>query len=317
MSPREADLPALARRHPDAVTFAAVYLALATLPLVAQIAPELAFRVSTVAPNDIPGAVFLGRTWFWIVLGMVAVGILYTRLHSGELPAGVRRVRIAGIALLAPLCVVAALALAVNALSGSSVTEAGSLAYVPEPSAAFLFRNAAVPGAIIGLGYGVLFHGAIQGQLRDRFGPGEAAAAVTALSGLYRWLVDPAATLARSNALRLAVLALVVATGYATVLLFRIADEPSLSAALTPARIVVLGLPGFLAFGVTVDVLSGATTAAELLVAAAWFAAFGVAAWAYERARSVWHPSLAVAAFQTAFLSAPYVESAAGLAPLG
>lgn len=303
-------------RRPDATTFATIYLALGTLPLVAIVAPELAFHVSNVVPRGVPGRVFLRRAWFWVTVTMVLVGVAYARLRDGELPTGLpehRTFAAVAVALGAPLAVATALTLVVEGLLGTAIEDAAHIVYIPRAPPSFFLRNAVAPGVIIGVAYGVLFYGAIQDHLRERFGPTVAVSAVATLAGLYHWFVDPVATTGRSSLLPLVVLVLVVATGYATVLLSRIADAPSLTAALNPARIAVFALAGLLAFGVAVDLLSGATTAAELLVAVAWFAALTLAAELQERTRSLWIPTATVAAFQTAYLLTPYLGPAIGL----
>lgn len=312
--------PRLRRPRPDAVTFGLVYLALAALPILDEVAPELASASSTVLPASAPGAVLPARAWFWVVIGMVAVGLVFAGLGSRTLPVGLPRrdaARVVGLAVVGPLLAWTVVLVAVHGATGTSVTRIAQLVYVPALTPGFVWGNAVVPGLLTGLGYGVLFNGAIQEHLRKRFTPREAVVALTVVAGLYRWIVDPVWTFARSNALLLVALVFIVGSGYAAVELSRMRDDQSLTAALTPTRVAVFALGGFMAFTLAVDVLSGATEPGDLLVAAAWFAVFAIAASLHERARSIWVPTLAVAVFQIAVLLTPLLEGALGLRLVG
>lgn len=317
MSRQRSDDRRGSHRYPEATEFGLAYLLLATLPLLDFLAPRLAFHAGNAVPSGLPGAIFVNRSWFWVVTAMVVLGLAAARIRGVDIPFGRPADgagRVVSIAVLGPTLVAGGLAVVVHVPLGSSVAEAGSLAAIPDLSPGFLLRNAVVPGLLVGLGYGILFYGAIQERLRAVVGTADAVLGTTVLAGFYHWLVDPVWTLARSNLLLLVALVFVVGTALATVELSRLDGDASLRTALSPTRLVALVLAGFLAFTVLVDLLSGATTPDELVLAAGWFGVLGLGAWCFERARSVWVPVVAVAVFQTTLLALPFFEATFQLA---
>lgn len=317
MSLRRATVSRLLRRHPDLAAFAPIYLALAVLPPFDEIAGLIGWQARNAAPQGFPGQYVVGRGWFWVAVATVAVGLAYASLRGDGIRADSpdrRQLDAVAVAVLVPAGIFTALLIGVDVVFGASLAEAASIAYVPATSA--ILTRTSFAGILIGLGYAILFQGGVQDALRRQYGSTVAVSAVTVLAGLYHWLIDPIVSTRRWTPTVFVVLALVVATSYATVLLARIADEPSLAAALTPRRVVVFALAAVLGVGLAVDVINGVTTVPELLLAAAWVAVVGVAAWAYEETRSVLVPALAVAVFQIAVMLAPNVELALGLATL-
>jgi len=306
-------------RHRDAVEFGLTYLVLATFPVLDLILPGFAANADRLAPDWIPGGVFLSRPWFWVVLAMFAVGVGYAAVRRLRVPLGLPGrdgLDAVGVTAVAPLLIAAGYFLATHAL-GTSVAAVGSIAAIPNPDPGFFWWNAVLPGVLVGLGYGVLFYGAILGGFREAFDPVEALLAVVTLAWLYHWFVDPVWRLARSNVLLTVALVFVVGTTFAVVELSRTDSDGTLRGALTPTRTVAIALAAFLAFTVAVDVLSGATTPGDLLLTAAWLAVFAVAARVRERARSIWPPTLTIALFQIALLALPSLEVTAGLVAVG
>lgn len=296
-----------------------MFAALALLPLFNVVALEVAFYVAQLVPRSVPGATIVGRGWFWIVVATIAVGLGYGMLHDVDLrlspPRGTPG-RTLAFALGGPLLCYGVLFGIVHVATATSLTAVAQLAYAPVVSVGFIWWNAVLPGLLIGLAYGVLFFGAVQAHLRERVDPGEAVLAVTVVAGGYHWLVDPIVVAVRSNLLRLIPLALIVATGFAGVALWRMQGAATLTDALSPARVVAIGLAAVLAFGLAVDVISGTLTPDELLLAAAWFGVFAIAAVGYERTRSTLVPTTSVAVFQIALLVTPALEAGLGIATL-
>jgi len=308
----------LARPLPEPVEFALAYVALATLPLLDVVAPELAFHVGSALPRSVTGAVILTRAWFWVLGGMVLVGLVYAVARGCPLrlrPPARSDWKPLVVVALGPVLVAVGLAVVVHGLLGTTVATVTSNAAIPTLTPGFLWWNVLVPGLLVGIAYAVLFQGALQEHWRGVLGPREATLAIAALAGLYHWYVDPMWRLARSNALLLVALVFVVGTAVSAVELSRLEDADSFRAILAPTPLVALALAGVLGFTVVVDVLSGATTLGELLLAAAWLGVFGVAAWEYERTRSLWIPTISVALFQIALLGLPHLEAILGLAP--
>lgn len=304
---------------PAVLAFVGVFATLALLPLFDVVALEVAFYVAGLVPRSVPGGTILGRQWFWVVVATVAVGVGYRLLRGMRLQRSLPRTApgpTLAFAVGGPLLCYGILVGIVHATTNTSVTAIAHLAYAPVVSAGFIWWNAVLPGLLIGLAYGVLFFGAIQAHLRERLEPVEAVLAVTLVAGGYHWLVDPIVVSARSNLLRLIPLALVVGTGFAGVALWRMRGATTLSAALSPARILAVGLAAILTFGLAVDVISGTITAGELLLAAAWFGVLGVAAAGFERTRSTLIPAVAVALFQVSLLVTPAIEAGLGIATL-
>lgn len=317
MSLRRATLSRLPHRHPDLAAFAPVYLALAVLPPFGEIAGPIGWQARNAVPRGLPGQYVVGRGWFWIAVATIAVGVAYAFLRGDGIRADSpdrRQLDAVAVAVLVPAGIFTALLIGIDVVLGASLADAASIAYVPATPT--VLARTAVAGLLIGLGYAVLFQGGVQDALRRQYGPAVAVSAVTVLAGLYHWLLDPTLATHRWTPTVFVVLALVVATSYTTVLLARIADEPSLAAALTPHRIAAFALAAVLGVGLGIDVLNGVTTVAELLLAAAWIAVVGVAAWAYEETRSVLVPALTVAVFQITVMLAPNAELALGLATL-
>lgn len=295
--------------------FVAAYLALALLPLVDIVAPDLAFRVDSVV-GGVPLLDLLGRQWAWIVLAMVVLGGGYASLRRVRLAAGLPRrdasPMVAG-AVLTGLLIVGVLLVVVNVVLGQSLSDVADVGYRPALPVGFVWWNVVVPGLLGGIAYGVLFTGAIQSDLRRHVGARLTVLAIATVAGLYHWLVDPLTTLARSNLLLVAALVPLVGTGYAVVSLAQLEDDTSLRAALTPSRVLALVLAGIMGFLLAVDVLSGHLTMAELSLAAAWVAVFGLAAAARERADSLWAGALVVSVCWLAIWLSPYLEAALGL----
>lgn len=292
---------------------------LALFPIVDLLVPEVAFRIEQLAPDGLPGGVLLGRPWFWVVLAMVVVAVGYARLR--DLPI---RVSLPGrgdldtvaVAMGGTLLVAGVLLLALHAV-GSSVAAAASVAGFPNPSPGFLFLNAVVPGVLVGLGYGFLFYGAILEGLTSTLRSRSAFVAIVALAGLYHWLVDPVWQLPLTNFHLLFALVFVVGTSLAIVELSRMDPGARLRDVLTPVRVGAIVLAAGLSFVVAVDVLSGATSAGELLLAGGWFVVFGLGAWVRVRSGSVVLPALAIAVFQVVLLAAPSLELTWGLVTTG
>jgi hypothetical protein len=295
---------------------ASVFVSLALLPLLDSIAPRLAHTIGGPITRSLPGTYVVGRSWFWVLLGMVVVGMSYHAIRTGSFPLGRPRgnLRLAvSLAVLAPLGVLASLVVLVGVGLGASVATAADAAAIPL-SPVIAYRTALI-GLCVGLGYGVLVHGALHAHVRERVGPGAAVAATTVLAGLYHWQVDPMTTLSRSVAHSLVGIVLIVGTGATVAVLSRHRRHQPPATTLSPGHLVVFALAGLLAFGLLVDLLSGATSPAELLVASAWLVVFGVAARVREQTESIWPAVVGIGLFQIGMLLLPTTEIALGLVP--
>lgn len=95
----------------------------------------------------------------------------------------------------------AAAALVVVALGSAAVWPVASLvAEIPDAtiapgplSAADVLSGIVLPALFVAAGWGVLYHGVVQPQLRERLGPAGTVAALTTLVSLLYWLGAPAA----------------------------------------------------------------------------------------------------------------------------
>lgn len=203
-------------------------------------------------------------------------------------------------------------AVAAAALAGAAFALLGRAVFdVPRGSSptplAIVLESVVVVPILVGVGYGLLFNGAIQASLRERVGPAGAVAAVVSLAGVYplaaadfggqvHWL----ATVAVAAVLPLAAAVLAVAALEFLGMDRRAAGSGAILHATAGGAIVgwTFLAAYWLAASLTLVGLDvGAAASAAFLTSPAVLIATAAASYGYERARSVWVPVVAFAAF--------------------
>lgn len=249
-------------------------------------------------------------------LGAGVVAVVYARARGVEIPVGrPARGSLASVALaaFAPPALVAGAVLAGDA-AGVTARSMTQSSYGVSVSPFFLARVVVVPAVLAGVGLALLFHGAVQGTLRELVAP-DHAAALTALAAALYYLFD--APSVRDPATLIVFLlgsAVLVSVGYAAGLLYRDAVGGSVRDAFDdPGAVPVAAVAALGALALLGNV-DGLSDAVHLCLRVA---VVGVAAHAYERTRSVWVPALALAAFRVSMGVAAYVESVPGAVGLG
>lgn len=255
---------------------------------------------STVAP----GRSLLGP-FLVSVVGMGLPAVAYLRFRGVELRLGPpERPALPTVAAAAavPLFVVAALWAVAQLVPGVPAGRLFGAEYAGSVSLAAIAPRVLVASAFGAFGTAVAFHGAVQETLREYAAPAGAVAGVTVLVGVYRWTfmwlprAGGVASLGRAVA-AVAVVALVAA------LAVRAGRALGANAVGGRGAVAAAGF-GVLAVALLV---AGANSVLEVAPAAVvgyalgHAAAVGVATVGYERARSVWVPTVALAAFSAAF----------------
>lgn len=235
------------------------------------------------------------------VVAMAAPAVVFARTRRIDLPfAAPDRRLAAGTALAAGLVAAGWLAAVAATIDTSPVFPGGT--FGPQVTAASLFWQVVYPGVLVGVGMGILYHGAVQAALRAYGGPAGAVAAVPALIGGTAWAsaellrgAGAAATIASAAAVvGLSLVAALVAASAGRWLLGSrsVEDDRTALIAATTGVLLVL-LPAIAAMpvrGYPVEFL--ASIGGFALVAA-------VAAVGYERGRSIWLPGLAFGVYLT------------------
>jgi len=301
----------------DTVEFGLLYLLLVAVAVFETVAVEwlydpVAAAISIAPAGEVVAGSILGVT------GLVAAPLLFVRLYGVAIPTGLPdrgAVTVAIMAVVAPLAILAAMAGVAHVLLQSTISGVTQGWYGSEVSFAFLFQMEILPALLIGIGYALLFNGAVQGTIRERFDARTAIVVATVIAGGYQWF-DPGLHLRPFALLHFLVLTgLIVLLGDAAGLLVRMRDaNDTLREQLTEPRTVVFVLAGVVVTSMLVNVGMGATALTELLSSLAWIAVFAVAAIGYERTRSIWVPMLSVAVFQIAIGLTQYAEFLYGFA---
>ena len=298
------------RHNPEAVELGFLLLLLVATTMWQSVVVRTYGVLLDVVP-EWPDAPLVFGAFLGYVLGAGIAAVVYARVRGVEIPFG-RPARgsfpSVALAALAPPVLVAVVVLAGHAagVTAQSMTQSS---YGAAVHLGFLVRIVVVPAVIAGVGLSLLFHGAVQGTLRELVAPDHAAALTTLAAALF-FLFGPVSV---RDPVTLFVLllggALLAVTGYGIGLLYRSAVGGSVREAFdAPGAIpvVVVAAFGVLALLGNVDSVSDA---AHLCLRVA---VVGVAAHAYDRTRSVWVPALAVASFRLSMGVAVYVESVPG-----
>ncbi|WP_121821150.1 hypothetical protein [Halostella salina] len=245
--------------------------------------------------------------------GSVVPALLVGGVAMGLLPVAYARARGVDVRFAPPdrdALPVAALTALVAALAGTgwvvALAALGNPLFVspvgvtfgPGRSAGVLLWDAAVPGALVGVGMGVLYNGAVQEGLREHVGPAGAVAAATALVGIsvvelrVGAAAGPVPTAASTATVVLLALlgALLAANGSRVLAAALDGDLPTAGAATVGVLVVALPLAVATAVRATTDLFAVYGVALAVTAAAA--------AVGYERTRSAWVPGLAFAAYR-------------------
>jgi len=301
----------------DAVEFGLLYLLLVAVSLFEIVAADWMYEPVTSAIS-IPMAGELLAGSILGVAGLVVVPLLFVRLHGVAIPTGLPdhgTATAVALAVVAPLAILAAMAGVAHVLLQSTVSGVTQGWYGSEVSLAFLFQMAILPALLLGIGYGLLFNGAIQGSIRERFDAHTAVVVATVIAGAYLWF-DPSLRLRPFALVNFLVLTgLIVLLGYAAALVVGLRDDrDTLREQLTGPQTVVFVLAGVIVASIAANVAMGATELTELLSNLAWVLVVAVAAVSYERTRSIWVPMLSIALFQLGIGLTQYAEFLYGFA---
>ena len=300
----------LYRRNPEATELGFLLALLVATTLWQSVVIRAYGLLLAVVPVG-PDVAFAFGAFLAYVLGAGVAAVAYARARGVEIPFGLPvRGGLSGVALaaLAPPALVAAVVLAgdVTGVTAGSMTQSSYGAVVPLP---FLVQTVVAPAVLAAAGTALVFHGAVQGTLRELVAPDHAAALTTLVAALF-FLFD--APSVRDPA-TLFVLFLggttLVAVGYGVGLLYRGASRGSVRGAFATRGGVALAAVATLGLLTLLSDVDGLSNAAHLCLRVA---VVGVGAHAYERTRSVWVPMLAVAAFRVSLGLAVYVESVPG-----
>ncbi len=300
----------LYRRNPEAIEFGFL-LALLVATTLWQSAVVRAYGLLLAAVPVGPDAPLLIGAFLGYVLGAGVTAVAYAHVRGVEIPRGLpARGTFSSVvlAVLAPPVLVAAVVLAGDAagVTARAMTQSSYGAAVGVP---FFVRTAVVPAVLAGVGLALLFHGAVQGTLRELVAP-DHAAALTALVAALFFLFD--APSVRDPATLFVLLlggATLVAVGYGLGLAYRGATRGSVRAAFEGRGGVAVAAVATLGVVTLLTGIDGLPDAVHLCLRVA---VVGVGAHAYERTRSLWVPALALAAFELSMRLAVYVESVPG-----
>ncbi|QLH83104.1 hypothetical protein [Halosimplex pelagicum] len=188
--------------------------------------------------------------------------------------------------------------------------------YGAAPSVPSLLLTTAVPGTITAAGTALLFNGAVQTALGRYRSPAAAAGAVTLLAFGADWAItavpvalspvlDPVPVSVRWLVVLAALMLAIVAVLAASLAYGRFWDERDLVSGRGRSTLAAAGAAA--ALGAVVAVVGFALLGAGFGPAAVSYAvAVGVAAVAFERARTVWAPAVVYAVHGVAVQIAPY-----------
>ena len=297
----------LYRRNPESTEFALLLLLLVATTLWQSLVVR-GYGLLLDAVPAWPDAPLVFGGFLAYVVGAGAVAVVYARVRGVEIPFGLpARGSLPAVALatLAPPALVAAVVLAGDAtgVTARAMTQSSYGAVIP---LGFLVQTAVVPAVLAGVGTALLFHGAVQGTLRERVDPDHAAALTTLAAALF-FLFGPV-SVRDPVTLFLALFggATLAAVGYGLGLAYAGATTGSVRGAFEGRDGVVVATVAVLGVLLLLSGVHGFPDAVHLCLRVA---VVGVGAHAYERTRSVWVPTLALATFEVSMRLAVYVES--------
>ena len=301
----------------DTVEFGLLYLLLVAVSVFEFVAVEWLYDPVDAAISIGPGGVMLVGSILGVT-GFVVAPLLFVRLRGVAVPTrlpGRGAVTTAVLAVVAPLGILAVMAGVAHVLLQSTISGVTQGWYGSEVSVAFLVQMAILPALLTGIGYGLLFNGAVQGAIRERFDARSGIAVVAVIGGAYQLFHPEVGSRPVSLAFGLVLFGLVVLLGYVACLLVRFRDwTDGVREQLTHPQTMVLVLGIVTVASLLVDVAMGGTELTEVLLTGSWTAVFAVAAIGYERTRSIWVPMLSVAVFQLAIGLTQYAEFLYGFA---
>lgn len=207
-----------------------------------------------------------------------------------------------GLAVAVPVAVVVIAAVAQTVSQGSTNPVFGTGRFFTRPALPSFLVGSLVPSLLFGSAFGLLFNGVVQESFREHLSPSARVGTVTVLGGLC---FSPVAQSAGSfGGAPVTVVATVGLAVVAAAVVGR--GWQSLAGADERARAAVVAA----AVGVGVWYLVVDPGYPGLVVSPAGYAVtFGAAGVAYERARSVWVPMLAVAAYHLALDAVAYLQA--------
>ncbi|MFB6205233.1 MAG: hypothetical protein ABEJ05_01705 [Haloglomus sp.] len=302
-----------------ALGLGALFAALVAISLWAALVARAAQFV--VRPGASPGSILLVSGAASLV-GLAGGALLFARYRDIDLSLGRPQpgaLRSALGTVVAPAALVVGTALVADAAFGVTLRSLTNRFVSPDASLRFLLWTMGLPAAFLGVGYGVLFCALVTERVRALVG-GEDTVAVAALLAGFFWLlpIDAAGTLRLSigSAVELtASLVFGVAFAMALGILHQRVESSADGAAgfdasaLARRHLLVLAVAAVGLFGAA----TGLTNIGEVVVDGLWVTAFTVGALGYERTRSVWVPSLAMAGFNLALGAVVYAEAVLGI----
>lgn len=304
-------------RNPEAVAIGSVFVTLFAVSLWMRLVAGVGYhRLRALLDLGGPSPLYVIAipTFFVYVVGLALGTVVYARVRHVEIPFGLPTkadlpVAVATV-LSAPLLVAVA-GLAGHLLLDTSMSAMAQIRYAPDAGLSFLLLASVVPAVFEGLGYGFLFFGVVHERLRAATTPRHAVVLTPAVVWFFRAIHGEVQTdlLAPIALVHLALLVVVgVAFGSSVGLLYRGAVRDSAGQLVRAIYIPVftLGLLGV--FGV-VSGLEFPTAVLE----AVHLAGFGLAAYGYERTRSIWVPVVVLGVLLAGPDVGAFVEAAVGL----
>lgn len=309
------------QRNPEAVALGSLFLLLLAVytwaiwitrvgyePLVALTAPILEFTPS----NQI--RTFVLPTFLTSIVGIGLGALVYARVRSVDIPWGLPargRLCLTATTLFAVPVLVMITTLVGYVAYETPISSLINLRYAPEARLSSLVFSSFVPSILAGVGYGLAFYGVVHQRIREVTTPHHAIVLTPLLVGLFwearagvrhafRWnptLPDTVRIL----------LMLVAAVAFASSLgllyrgAFRTPVEHLLRARYVP--VLAFGLFGAAVLLTSITDLPAALTDVVRLVV------FGVAAYGYERTRSIWVPILVLAILPASLDLATWLDS--------
>jgi hypothetical protein len=300
-------------RNPEAVAIGSLFVTLFAVYVWMRLVASVGYR-------QLRNVLDLGGTGpfhvltvpsFFIYVGGFALGaVVFARVRSVEIPFGLPAsddLSVAAVTILAAPLLVAVAGISAIFAFDTSMGAMAQVRYAPDAGLSFLVFSSVVPSLFEGLGYGLLFFGVVHERLREETTPRHALV----LTPVVAWFFGEMHSLAQTRFLvpaalaHFALLVLVgVAFGASLGLLYRGTVRDSAGQLVRPVYVPVFTIGLLAVFGV----LSGLDFP-EALLDGARVAALALAAYGYERTRSIWVPVLVVAVLLVTVDAAAFAES--------
>ena len=314
------------QRNPEAVALGSLFLLLLVVSAWAAWITKVGYEPLRALAAPISGfalpvqiRVFVLPAFLTNIVGIGLGALVYARVRNVDIPWNLPargRLYITTTTLLAVPVLVMITALVGRVAFETPVSSLINLRYNPQVRLSDLVFSSFVPSILAGVGYGLAFYGVVHQRVREATTPRHALVLTPLLVGLFwearggvrhvfQW-DSPLPDTVRVLLMLVATVAFASSLGLLYRGAFRAPVKHLLRARYVP--VLAFGLFGaaILLMSIT-DFPTALTDVVRLVV-------FGVAAYGYERTRSIWVPILVVAAFLATLDVASYLEMVAGVA---